>query len=157
MAAQAPPSIRPPHFSSIAQALAYVAKRVDVKVVLPDGLPLSVALSRDTPVYPLLSTTPQGWVLHLTYGVKKHVYIQYGLGIFDGCGSESASDVRVGTMPGALTESHPAGWSELIWPATTTHPVGRYGLAGSFSARQVLRMARSMPVVPETHQVDQGC
>jgi hypothetical protein len=157
MAVQDPPSVVPPRFASVAEALAFIAKRVDVRVVLPDGLPPGVALSHHRPIYPLISTTPRGWVLHLVYGVKKHVYIQYGLGIFDGCGDESARDVRVGTMPAALTESHSAGWSELIWPATTAHPEGRYGLAGSLSARRVLRMARSMPPVTASPEVSVGC
>jgi hypothetical protein len=51
-------------------------------------------------------------------------------------------------MPALVYAAHGIRpWTEVIWPATFPHPVGRYGLAGSFSAARILRMVATMPVV----------
>jgi hypothetical protein len=145
--------------ASIDEALAFIRKRVDERVVLPEGLPAGVALAPEHPVSALRSTTPTGWMLHLVYGTKKHVYIQYGSAVFDGCGPVGARRISVGSVPGLLVASkHPSGWwSELIWPAKPTDTTGRYGLTGSLSPRHTLRMARSMPGTKLKSEATSSC
>jgi hypothetical protein len=145
--------------ASIDDALAFIRKRVDERVVLPEGLPAGVALAPEHPVSALRSTTPTGWMLHLVYGTKKHVYIQYGSAVFDGCGPVGARRISVGSVPGLLVASkHPSGWwSELIWPAKPTDTTGRYGLTGSLSPRHTLRMARSMPGTKLKSEATSSC
>lgn len=157
---QTTPPPQSPRFTSIAGALAFIREHLgDVRVVLPDGLPEGVALAPKNPVYKLESTTRVGWVLHLVYGTKKHVYIQFESATFDGCGTEGARDVRVGDMPGALiaTQYRSGWWTELIWPATTALPFGRYGLAGSLPPGRMLRIARSMPPIRPLAEVSHIC
>jgi len=157
---QTTPSPQAPRFTSIAGALTFIGKHLgDVRVVLPDGLPGAVALAPKHPVYKLESTMRVGWMLQLVYGMKMHVDIQFGSATLDGCGTEGARDVRVGDMSGALiaTQYRSGWWTELIWPATTTHPFGRYGLAGSLPPERMLRMARSMPLVRPLAEVSHNC
>jgi len=160
MVDQTTPSPQAPRFTSIAGALAFIREHLgDVRVVLPDGLPGGVALAPKHPVYKLESTTRAGWILQLVYGTKKHVNIQFGSATFDGCGTEGARAVRVGNMPGALiaTQHRSGWWTELIWPATTAHPFGRYGLTGSLSPGRMLRMARSVPPTRPLAEVSHNC
>ena len=160
MVDQTTPSPQAPRFTSIAGALAFIREHLgDVRVVLPDGLPGGVALAPKHPVYKLESTTRAGWILELVYGTKKHVNIQFGSATFDGCGTEGARAVRVGNMPGALiaTQHRSGWWTELIWPATTAHPFGRYGLTGSLSPGRMLRMARSVPPTRPLAEVSHNC
>jgi len=43
----------------------------------------------------------------------------------------------------------PGSRADLIWPVTPNKPKGRYGLSGTFSAAELVRLAESMePVRP---------
>ncbi len=143
------PSPSPSHaqFTSIRDALAFIRQKVDVPVLLPKGLPLGVALAPKHAVYSV-PNRPVGWMLHLMFGTKRHVFIQFESGTFDGCDTAGADVASVRGMPALVyTTTAPGLWTEVIWPATFPHPIGRYGLAGSFSAARILRMAATMPVV----------
>jgi hypothetical protein len=68
--------------------------------------------------------------------------VQYGAAQFDGCGADSARPTEVNGEPALINSL--SGYSEIIWPATKRHPVGRYGLSGPFSASKITALAESM-------------
>ena len=159
-----PATFKAAHIRSIPKALAFIRTQVDVPVALPDGLPRGVTIApMNQPggvVYETPSTTPPGWMLHLVFGTEKHVYIQFGATTFDGCGpGPEVRQVRVGDAPALLYVSTGVNvvWSELIWPATRSAPVGRYGLSGSLSPGRILQLARTMPAVNPLANATASC
>jgi hypothetical protein len=94
--------------------------------------------------------------LNLVLGKRRHLIIQYGVSVLDGCAPEASVPVRVAGQDARLRES-PGPWTELTWPATLEHPEGIFGLAGSFSKSQMLAMARSMGPAPASTVRDVGC
>ena len=136
-----------PRFHSIGAAVAFIKRRADVPVVLPAGMPRSIALSPKTAVYRLVAQVAPSRMLSLVFGKDKHLLIEYGSATFDGCGpGPDARNVHVAGVP-AVIEGHRYGsswWTQLIWPATLAHPLGRYGLSGSLPPGRMLRMAQSM-------------
>src|SRR5205807_6460533 len=130
----------PAHFTSIRAAVAFIQAHVHVPVKVPSPLPPKLRLATRHPVY---LGTGEGEIpkaqLDLARGARKHLIIEYGTAVFDGCGGDEARAVRVAGGPAMLNSSHePSGpWSEVIWPATPHHLLGRYGLTGNFSGPEI--------------------
>jgi hypothetical protein len=98
--------------------------------------------------------------LHQTYGIgiadrtgriegnivlevaEERVYLQYGVATFDGCGGDAAHPTNVLDRP-ALCSRHP-GQTTLIWPATSGHPDGRFGITAAQNLKPVIRWAEEM-------------
>ena len=83
-------------------------------------------------------------MLHLEFGSHEHLYLQYGVATFDGCGADTARQTTVLGQPAMYSSSGRPPWTELIWPATPKHPEGRYGVTGNLTLRRALAMAESM-------------
>jgi hypothetical protein len=129
--------------ASIAEAVAYLQTKVDVRVVLPRPLPPRTRLAKDPVAVSRFGKRVSG---RLTLQVGSHgiLHLQYGLSLFDGCGADAARATTVRGRP-ALVYTAPHGpWTELIWPATHAHPEGQYGVAGTLTLRQAMAMAESM-------------
>lgn len=127
-------------FKSINQALAAIARRVDVPVALPTNFPDGTKLAADPSFY---GRTAQ---LTLVVPRKRILTIQYGKAGFDGCGPLHPREVKVADIP-AVIESYKHGkrpYTTLVWPATLEELVGRYGLSGEFTASRMLAFAASM-------------
>jgi len=124
---------------SVRQAVAAVARRVDVPVALPE-LPQSARLLRDPYV------RGKGGQIPLRLPGRRLLTIQYGRAGFDGCGPSDPWVVKVGRYKGLYDNTRHKGrtFSTVVWPATPRNPDGRYGLSGEFSRRRILAMARSM-------------
>jgi hypothetical protein len=146
------PSPSAPHrFDSIRDALASIASRVDVPVTYPsEGLPADTRLADVHPVS-IGRNGPDGPVtamLDLRFGPRGFLSIRYGSPTFSsGCEEgQDVKEVRVGAYPAILATS--SARSDLVWPATFRRPQGSYELMGSFSGREILRLAESMRPVP---------
>jgi len=121
----------------------FVQSKIDVPVVLPSPLPPGAHLAR-RPVYVSTFDAGVSAMLHLEFGSREHLYLQYGVATYDGCGADSAKTTTVLGRPAMYNSSRQALWTELIWPATPKHPEGRYGLTGNVTLRQARAMADSM-------------
>ena len=86
----------------------------------------------------------RAWMMTFEYGDDGSLHIQYGTGTFDGCGSDMARPTRVSDQPAMILPS--SGWTELVWSATPSDPVGRFGLGGTLSSRDLRAMAQTMPI-----------
>jgi hypothetical protein len=142
---------------SIDRALARIAPRAHVPLVLPSKLPASARLMPGTQ-----NGRPASSQLKLSLPGDDTLIIQYGRSGFDGCGPADPQVVHINGQPGILDNYHldrGSPYPTVIWPATPDHLVGRYGLTGSFSFRRLLGMARSMQAarVPASREASQGC
>jgi len=131
-------------FASVAEAVAFVRSKVDVPVPLPAPLPPGTRLADRHPVTLARVAGRTNAQLRLRFGAHGILDLQYGLSLFDGCGADAARRATVGGRPALASTSSQATWTELIWPATPGHPEGVYGVAGTFSLREALALARSM-------------
>ena len=131
-------------FGSIPAALAYIGINVDGPIVFPTELPAGIRMN-DHPVY--VAHSSDGTVeatLDLRFGRNGRLEIVYGAPSLTGCDdpAHGAREVRVGRYPALLVRSR--GESVVLWPATPKRLQGRYELRGTFTAPELLRMARSM-------------
>jgi hypothetical protein len=117
---------------------------VSVPVLLPPNLPGGAHLASHDALYSARYGKKTAWFLQLEWPDKRHLFLQYGVALFDGCGGDTAKPVQIGNQPGMIYVSPGHRWSDLIWPATRKHLQGVYGLAGSFTREGILRLARSM-------------
>jgi hypothetical protein len=137
--------VRPFHLDqhqAIRDALAFIRRRVSVPVVLPPNLPLGLRLAMDHPVY-RVSSRPPGYVLVLDWSGNGEFLFQFGAAVFDGCGALFAHPIEI--------RGHPAliNGPEVIWPATPSHPTGKYGVRGPLPPREIVALAESMPVLTD--------
>jgi hypothetical protein len=139
---------------SLKKALAKLRSRLDIPVFLPPKLPQGSHLVSRKGLRFFHSAGPLTGRLTFLFGSEKFVIIDYGFGVFDGCGSGSGKPVSVNGQPGLVSSSSTATWTQLIWPATENHPEGTYGLTGSFSPRRALAIAESM--APPTKVAAEG-
>ena len=140
---QPPPRVEAPRFESIAAATEFLQSKVDVPVVLPQPLPSDTRLGGAHSVSVLVFGHRVNGQLHLVFGSHRILDLQYGLALFDGCGTDAARPTAVGGRPALAYVSTESRWTELIWPATARHPVGRYGVAGNLSLSRALALATS--------------
>jgi hypothetical protein len=138
----------PSTFPSIAAAVAFIQRHVDVPVVVPDPLPEGTRLVGRKPVF---VSSFEGRVhaqLGLRFGESGQITLQYGVAGFDGCGGDSATPTRVGSQPAMINEADPRSgaypYATVIWPATPDHMEGRYGISATGTGPEVLAMAESM-------------
>jgi hypothetical protein len=125
--------------TSIEEALAFVAGRVSVPVVLP-SVPEASRLVGE----PLVSHGQGQIALRLPEG--EILVIGYGRVGFDGCGPLHPRPVDVNGHPGVLETHMSRGRpsSAVVWPATIDHLAGAYSVSGQFGARRILAFARAM-------------
>ncbi len=138
-----------PRYISIQEAVERLEPHVDVPVVLPRsaaaGLP-----------------NLKGWVADPKYldwneidGVRaggmtirkdrEILILSYGLASFDGCGDRSTSkETFVLGQPALISDSRGHVWSHVLWPVTPKGSTGRYGIAGTFDADDMILLAESM-------------
>jgi hypothetical protein len=124
---------------TLEEAVATIAAKVDVPVAPPD-LPKRTRLVRDPYIRDARAQ------LDVRLPGRRVLTIQYGQAGFDGCGPLHPHTVKIGRSKGVI-ESYKHGkrpFSAVIWPATLRDPVGRYGLSGEFTRRQILAFAESM-------------
>lgn len=129
-----------PDYRSIAHAVRVIQRRFNFPVLIPGGLEgwrlgprHAIHFSRD-----LVQ-------LDLRKGRKKILIVLFGRVGFDGCGGDNARPVMIDGKPGLVNPSSGGHvWSEVIWPATPKHPEGRYGLTGTFGAKAIVKLARTM-------------
>ena len=134
---------RKPVASFLQDALAIMRRNLDIPVALPP-LPKGSRLPPRKGLTAHFSGAKKSYRLHLLVGRRRHLYIDYGVAVFDGCGGDQARPVNVGIERGLLLGSHRTPWSQLIWPANKRTLRGTYGLAGSFTGKELLKLARSM-------------
>jgi hypothetical protein len=126
------------------KALASIAKRVDVPVVLPTNLPAGASLSSDPDIQ-----NASGQIV-LDIGLPHFLLIDYGVSDLTTC--RGFRRVTVGDAPGLMSTSkvRPDGASEdlpyytVVWPATPELPEGLYAVSGTFTAAKILAFARAM-------------
>lgn len=143
-------------FRSIGVALAFLKRNMIMPIGLPKGLPRDIRLA-PRPLYVQTIDGQRSAQLHLLFGKRGHLYVQWGVSELDGCAPEDSVTVMVAGQPGRLREAGDGRWTELIWPASLERPYGSLGLAGSFTKDQVLAMARSMNPVQAPIVTDVGC
>jgi hypothetical protein len=145
-------------FGSIDRALAFVRRNLAIPVRLPNGLPAGIRIDRSGPLYVDTRDGQRAAQLGLVFGSagQRHLIVQFGVAVLDGCAPEEASATTVSGQD-ALVYASPGPWTDLIWPATHEHPTGTYGLSGSFSSEVMLTMAASMPAVRGPAMLDVGC
>ena len=117
---------------------------MDIPVVIPTELPAGAHLDPEDPVSVGRSGERRTAGLHLVFGIKKHLYIAYGVVGWDGCGPIDPKVVTIGNQRGLMKTYPPHIWSQVVWPATPSHVRGAYGIYGSVTGAHILRMARSM-------------
>ena len=133
-----------PRYKSIPHAVRVIQKRLDFPVLVPSGLDGWRVGPR-----PAISFYDGSAQLDLRKGRKQILIVQFGRVGFDGCGADAARPVTIRGKPGLVNGSFgpPVGvgpWSEVIWPATPEHPEGRYGLSGTFTTKEIVKLARTM-------------
>ena len=154
-----------PRFASIDEAVSFLDDRLDVPVVVPEGLPEGTELPDD----PVTPRQPRRWAqLTLATGADEVVTIQYGRAGFDGC--ELPNLRRTELAPG-IYASHTSGplrvggekgrHSTVVWPTESRSETrATYAISGPYGRGQVLRWARSMvrqgADVPPRHR-QTGC
>lgn len=117
-----------------------IARRFDFPVLVPGGLDGWRLGPR-----PAISFSRDLVQLDLRKGHDKILIVQFGRVGFDGCGGDRARPVTIEGTPGLVNPSSGRYvWSDVIWPATNEHMEGRYGLAGTFSAKKIVTLARTM-------------
>ena len=143
--------------ASIAEAVAFLQKNVEVRVVLPRPLPPRTRLVKD-PVGLSRFGNRVNARLTLRFGTGGILHLQYGVALFDGCGADAAHATTIRGRR-ALVYTAPRGpWTEVIWPATPAHPEGRYGVAGTLTLPQAVAMAESMEAArARLQRVEVGC
>jgi hypothetical protein len=137
----------PKEHPAIERALESIRGKVDVPVVLPRYLPAGLQLHPTHPVY-RINTRHPGYILWLDIPNRGDFYFQFGASAFDGCGAEIARPIEIHGQPALIATFGHDEASEVIWPATSDHPTGRYGIMGPLPARQIIALAESMPVLP---------
>jgi hypothetical protein len=140
-AAAAQPTANDGAYVSVSDALAVVREHVEVPVAIPSGLPAGV-----TALDPVVHRGTAQLTLAVP-GEGFRLVILYGRAGFDGCGPLHPSKVTVNGGPAVLDELEVEGQeprATLVWPATTKHLVGRFGLYGRFSGNRLLEFASSM-------------
>jgi hypothetical protein len=87
------------------------------------------------------------------------LWIRYGYAEPDGCGGrDTAVPTEVLGEPALLWVVRGGVWSEIVWPVRPRGHVGSYGLAGSFDAPDMLRLAESMETaLRKAPARDDGC
>ena len=143
-------------FASVDEALSFLRRHMEVLIALPRWMPPGVRLHRGVSAYIGIQDGERQAQLDITFGHRRHLIVQYGVSLLDGCAPEHSVAVRVSGQPARLRVSPPL-WSELIWPATLAHPVGVYGLTGPFPRRTILAMAETMPAVTSRILAHVGC
>lgn len=145
-------------FASIDRALAFLRKNLAIPVRLPDRLPPGIRIARSSPLYLVTRDGKRAAQLSLVFGAtgRRHLIMQFGVAVLDGCAPEEASPATVSGQD-ALVYATLGPWTDLIWPATHEHPAGTYGLSGSFPKDVMLAMAASMPLVTAHAPSDVGC
>jgi hypothetical protein len=132
-------------FHGVQEGLDFIAKGVDVPVVAPTDVPHGGKV--------LDATVDAGHgFLTLLFPHGRILTIQYGEAGFDGCGPRHPKVVKVGTNPAVIdsTKVKTGGkldgrtYTTLVWPATLKDLQGRYGLSGTFTAKEMLAFAESM-------------
>lgn len=140
---------RKPRYISVRDAVERLRPHVDAPLVLPAsrraGLP-----------------NLRGWLADPRYLDWRDVYglrvggltirkgrriliLSYGLASFDGCGDRStAEETTVLGQPALIGDSQSHVWSHVIWPVTETGSTGRYGIAGTYDADDMILLAESM-------------
>lgn len=137
-------------------ALAFLRRRMNIPIRLPSPTPSGLDIDGAVLVYAYTIGGERAAQLSLTFGRRRHLIIQYGVSMLDGCAPEVSIPAQVAGQPGRLRMSD-GPWAELIWPATLAHSAGVYGLAGYFSKRAILAMAESMSPAPMHASFDAGC
>ncbi|TMK86527.1 MAG: hypothetical protein E6G44_03060 [Actinobacteria bacterium] len=142
-------------FASIARAVSFLKRNLDVPVQLPADLPRGIRLDPHHGVYLVTEGGQRAAHLTLVFGKAGSLLIQYGVAQLDGCAPEDSIPVQISGQEGRLrTDGH---YLDLIWPATLEHPWGTFGLSGPFSKEKILAMARSMNPAPASTATDVGC
>lgn len=152
---------RRPRYIPVREAVARLARHVDVPVVLPRDH-LSVRNYRGW----LADPNDIEWrrhrgvtvgSLHVMKG-KDHLWISYGYAIPDGCGGrDTAIPTEVRGDP-ALLWAYDRDHSSIIWPVRRHGRIGRFELSGSFAGFQILRLAESMETkIRAAASRDPGC
>lgn len=144
-------------FVPFGRAVARLAPHIDVPVVLPRPGDYG------------------GWVADLRYVdwrryrgrrvgtlvVRKDdeiLWIHYGHATPDGCGGRAtAVETDVSGQPGLVWTTRGREWSQIVWPVRPRGHTGRYGLAGTFTPGEIVRLAESMDVPDGRALPDEGC
>ena len=143
-----------PRYGSIPHAVRVIQKRFDFPVLVPGGLDGWRLGPR-----PAISFSRDVVQLDLRKGRKKILIVQFGRVGFDGCGGDSAKPVSIDGKPGLVNPARGFLWSAVIWPATKEHMEGRYGLTGTFRAKEIVTLARTMESAraPMSRKPPRGC
>lgn len=143
------PSWRKPRYISVRDAVRRLQPHVDVPVVLP----------RDPSAgFPNLHgwlADPEGIEWRTSHGLRigglelrkgrRILLLSYGLASFDGCGDRTTADeTEVLGQPALVSDSEEHRWSHVLWPVTKRGSTGRYGIAGTWPAEEMIRLAESM-------------
>src|SRR5712692_10295748 len=111
-------------FPSIDRAVRFLGTSMDTPVQLPTGLPSDIELDPQGQG-PLLLVTRAGHraaQLSLVFDKgRKHLIVQWGVALLDGCAPEDSIPVSISGAQGRLRES-PGPWTEIIWPADARNP-----------------------------------
>jgi hypothetical protein len=129
------------------EAAAKMQTKVDVPILLPTRLPKGSHLAPGKSVSFYRFGGHWDARLNLVFDSDKSLSIDYGVGLFDGCGADSAKRVSVRGQPGLILSDRSHTTTQLIWPATRKHPQGLYGLNASVTPSQALAIAESMRAV----------
>ncbi len=138
-----------PRYISIRDAIKRLVPHVDVPVVLPRsaaaGLPNLKSWLAD-PKFLDWNEIEGVRAAGLTIRKgRKILILSYGLASFDGCGDRSTSEETfVLDQPALISDSPNHVWSHILWPVTPRGSTGRYGIAGTFEAEDMILLAESM-------------
>jgi hypothetical protein len=139
-------------------AVSRLERRLGLPILLPTKLPQGSLLDSRKGVSFFRYGNHWSGRLSFVFGSRKHVLIDYGVALFDGCGGDTAEPISVNGKPGLILPSRSATWTQLIWPATVKHPRGLYGVTGSLTRAQAIAIAESMSAVTNpTTTAPVGC
>ncbi|MDQ4025409.1 MAG: hypothetical protein M3217_07955 [Actinomycetota bacterium] len=127
----------------VAEAVERLQRHVDVPVVLPRLAGVRNPREwRADPKYLDWGAGAGGMTIRRG---RQILILSYGRAGFDGCGDRThAVETNVLGRPALVTQSPEHVWSHVLWPVTARGSTGRYGLAGTFTAWQIVRLAESM-------------